>query len=129
MQRLVAREAEQQRADEALLRSCAPQDLIQVPLWPDRLAPQQDQRLQGTLTIPAGCYVRLARRVFARAVQVTSPLVMLLHMVLLILFHVLSVSLASKACAILVQLLHFQPFQEDKFCIDSTWHGSCHKSW
>lgn len=77
MQRLVAREAEQQRADAALLRTCAPQELIQIPLWADSLAPQQAGQLQGTLTIPAGCYVRLARRVFARAVQIQPHCVML----------------------------------------------------
>ena len=72
LQRLMAREAEQQRADEVLLRSCAPADLMQVPLWANSLVAGQAGQLQGTLTIPTACSVRLARRLFARAVQVSQ---------------------------------------------------------
>ena len=67
----MAREAEQQRADDVLLGSCAAADLMQVALWGDSLVAGQAGQLQGTLTIPSACSVRLARRLFARAVQVS----------------------------------------------------------
>jgi hypothetical protein len=70
VQRLVAREAQQKLADDALLHSCPPSSLLQIPLWADNLAPSVPHQLQGTLCVPAQCSVRLLRRVFARAIQV-----------------------------------------------------------
>ena len=72
VQRLVAREAQQQEADEAVLHSCPPSSLLQIPVWAHNLAPGGPHQLQGTLCVPAACSVRLLRRVFARAVQVGS---------------------------------------------------------
>lgn len=72
VQRLVAREAQQQEADEAVLHSCPPSSLLQIPVWAHNLAPGGPHQLQGTLCVPAACSVRLLRRVFARAVQVSS---------------------------------------------------------
>ena len=73
MQRLAAREAQQKTADEVLLHSCPPHNLVQVPLWAHNLTPGVPHQLQGTLTVPSACSVRLLRRMFARAVQVHSP--------------------------------------------------------
>ena len=76
LQRLADSEARQRQADEALLRGTPSAQLLQVPMWATSLSPDQPQptgkRLQGTLTIPNNCSVRLMRRVFARAVQVTT---------------------------------------------------------
>lgn len=73
----MAREAEQQKQDEALLRSCPPASLVHIPLWGSSLNPEAPGQLQGSLAVPASCSVRLLRRIFARAVQVgtsVSPL-------------------------------------------------------
>ena len=71
LQRLAEREAQQQQADEALLHNCHPDSLLRVPLWAHGLAPDMPHQLQGTLIVPSACSVRLLRRVFARAVQVS----------------------------------------------------------
>lgn len=74
VQRLMDEESRQKQADEALLRSTPSAQLLQVPIWSNSLAAGQGgARLEGTLVIPKDCSVRLMRRVFARAAQV-SPL-------------------------------------------------------
>ena len=75
LQRLVDSEARQRQADDALLKGTASAHLLQVPVWSACLTPGQSQatgrKLQGTLTIPKDCSVRLMRRMFAQTIQVT----------------------------------------------------------
>ncbi|DBB04699.1 TPA: hypothetical protein ACH3X1_012753 [Trebouxia sp. C0004] len=79
LKRLVAREAQQKLADDALLQNCPPSSLLQIPLWADNLAPGVPHPLQGTLCVPAQCSVRLLRRVFARAIQIQPHCIQLSH--------------------------------------------------
>ena len=70
----MAREAEQQKQDEALLQACPAASLVHIPLWGSSLSPETPGQLQGSLAVPASCSVRLLRRIFARAVQVGTSL-------------------------------------------------------
>ncbi|KAL0033080.1 hypothetical protein WJX79_001998 [Trebouxia sp. C0005] len=79
LKRLVTREAQQKLADDALLHSCPPSSLLQIPVWGDNLAPGVPHQLQGTLCVPAQCSVRLLKRVFARAVQIQPHCIQLSH--------------------------------------------------
>ena len=70
----MAREAEQQKQDEALLQSCPAANLVHIPVWGSSLSPETPNQLQGSLAVPASGSVRLLRRIFARAVQVAASL-------------------------------------------------------
>ncbi|KAL3144898.1 hypothetical protein ABBQ32_003410 [Trebouxia sp. C0010 RCD-2024] len=72
MQRLVAREAEEKKQDEALMQSCPSSSLVHIPLLGSNLSPEAPRQLQGSLAVPPTCSVRLLRRIFARAVQGSS---------------------------------------------------------